>query len=129
MRLQFYKFEKNQKQMKKLLLVLLLIPLAFIAFVGCEDIFGEDKSTCQCEIELTFTDLEFSSFNTGNTADFTIVVDSGQRSCEAFFDNPPSSIDFVATNGGIAKSFSVNIDDIPEFNIKNAECVGDIIED
>ena len=112
--------------MKKIFLMFILFMI-----IGCEvndDSVG-DKSTCQCEIELTFTDLEFSSFNTGNTADFTLVVDSGQRSCEAFFDNPPSSIDFVATNGGIAKSFSIDVDNISEWDIKNAECVGDIISD
>ena len=37
----------------------LLIPLAFIAFFGCEDIFEEDKSICQCELELTFTNMPF----------------------------------------------------------------------
>lgn len=124
--------------MKNIYLGLLI---AFI-FSGCEvldDIFGGDKSTCQCILELTFNDLEFYRNNeVVAVEDVTRSVNSGELSCEDFFNNPPNSIDFtesvvLGTSNGqedvIIESFSINLDDIPEFDIKNAKCVGDIIDD
>lgn len=124
--------------MKNIYLGLLI---AFI-FSGCEvldDIFGGDKSTCQCILELIFNDLEF--YRNGEVVaveDVTTNVNSGELSCEDFFNNPPTTIEFtesvvLGTSNGqedvIIEYFSINIDDIPEFDIKNAKCVGDIIDD
>jgi hypothetical protein len=117
----------------------LLIPLAFIAFFGCEDIFEEDKSICQCELELTFTNMPFEiDGEIVAYEDVTTNVNSGQLSCEEYFSNPGTSIDFIGSvvvdynnNLGVTvvEYFSFDIDDISEFDIKNAECVGDIIGD
>lgn len=113
-----------------------------LAFTGCEvidEIFGGDKSTCQCTIELTFNDLEFDrNGEVVAVEDVTTNVNSGELSCEDFFNNPPTTIEFtesvvLGTSNGqedvIIESFSIFIDDIPEFDIKNAKCVGDIIDD
>lgn len=115
--------------------------VAFV-FSGCEvvdNIFGGDKSTCQCVLELTFNDLEFDiSGEVVAVEDVTTNVNSGELSCEDFFNNPPDSINFTSSvvvdhnnNLGVTvvETFNFNISDIPEWDIKNAECVGDIIDD
>lgn len=116
--------------------------LSLFMIIGCEvidDIFGGDKSTCQCELELKFTDMPFEiDGEIVAYEDVTTNVNSGELSCEEFFNNPPTAIVFSGSvvvdynnNLGvtIAESFSIDIDDIPEFDIKNAKCVGDIISD
>ena len=123
--------------MKKIFLI-----FSFFMIIGCEvidDIFGGDKSTCQCELELTFTDMPFELDGEIVTyEDVTTNVNSGQLSCEEYFNNPPTNIEFTGSvvvdynnNLGftIVETFSKRVSDIPEWDIKNAKCVGDIISD
>jgi len=104
----------------------IFLVLALIVFVGCTTDELNDKSKCQCEVDITVKDLVFD-LGTGVsiTKPFEIVtIDSGELSCEEFFaGNFPSAVTFTSSfEYEATESFTVLIVDHPEFTIENARC-------
>ena len=62
-----------------------IIFLNLVLFCSCEVLdFGGDRDICQCDIELTFTDLVF---NNGDINNVTITINSGQLTCRIWFNS------------------------------------------
>ena len=104
--------------MKKVLVLLL-----FIAFNSCDTLnFGGDRNICQCDIELTFTDLVFDDNVLGTyKQDVTKTLNSGQLPCRQWF-NSITKTEFTESipigNYGqtITESFSIDVTDNPDEN-------------
>tara|TARA_B100000035_G_scaffold16187_1_gene13070 strand:- start:440 stop:793 length:354 start_codon:yes stop_codon:yes gene_type:complete len=116
--------------MKKVLILLL-----FIAFNSCDTLnFGGDRNICQCDIELTFTDLVFDDSVLGTyKQDVTRTLNSGQLPCRQWF-NSITKTEFTESipigNYGqtITESFSIDVTDNPDWDIDNTRCRGGIID-
>ena len=116
--------------MKKVLVLLL-----FIAFNSCDTLnFGGDRNICQCDIELTFTDLVFDDNVLGTyKQDVTKTLNSGQQPCRQWF-NSITKTEFTESipigNYGqtITESFSIDVTDNPDWDIDNTRCRGGIID-
>ena len=125
--LRFFKFEKNLKPMRKVILFLI-----FVLFVSCDGLnFSGDKNICQCEIEITFTELVFSrGVNNSDRIidDHTQKFNSGQLPCRQWIEQT-SNIEFSATRGIITQTFNFNTSSLNDWNLDNSRCRGGYVDE
>ena len=106
--------------MKKVTLLLL-----FIVFYSCDVLnIDGDRDICQCEIEITFYDLDFD----GEIGNATTNLNSGQEPCRQWF-NSFDTVNFTATWNGVTETFSESVSISPDWNINNTRCRGGIIDE
>lgn len=102
----------------------IFLVLALIVFVGCTTDELDEIKKCQCEIDLTIEDLRYEENGIYVTKPFyTLTMDSGELSCEEYFNNPPTRATFVDTYDFITETFEIDLRDYPEFTILNARCI------
>ena len=103
-----------------------IIFLNLVLFSSCEVLdFGGDKDICQCDIELTFTDLVFDN---GDINNVTTTINSGQLTCRIWFN----STDRIQFNGisssGYTGSFELPVSESLDWDINNTRCRGGILD-